>query len=506
MKHNSTVLIVDDELVGHATLEALLTGQGYNLAFASNGPGALEKAVELIPDLILLDVMMPDMDGFEVCRRLRADPLLAEVPVIMVTALADRSSRLQGIEAGADDFVSKPFDRVELRARVQTITRLNRYRRLLQERAQFEWVVEQADDGYLIVNDSDEILYANPKAWLYLGLPSPGTFLELVRKQYRCEPQAAWADWPERSAPVAQSPRYLVRPESPNANAFWLQVDLVEIVSRPSGRHLVRLCDVTTDIIEQRLMWTFHKQVTHKLRTPITHLTGFLQVLSEGQPILSDTKKLLLSAACQGALRLQDEIEDILTYIGASDMVEPGHEQCNLTKVSSLIDEIIFNLELKSTRVSYEGLENLDDTYMPISQRAIEMILWELLGNAKKFHPEKSPTVEVKISNVSRSQIASAGLQIRREQKCDLSNVPGGVRIQIGDDGLTLSPDQLAKMWIPYYQAEKSFTGEIPGIGLGLPMVATLLWDVGGTCRAYNREEGPGIVVELVLPLVQNNE
>src|SRR5215475_3413973 len=105
----NTILIVDDEPLGRETLTALLQPQGYQLRFAANGPEALAQAAACPPDLILLDVMMPGMDGFEVCRRLRADPLLREAPVIMLTALDDRVSRLQGIEAGADDFVSKPF-------------------------------------------------------------------------------------------------------------------------------------------------------------------------------------------------------------------------------------------------------------------------------------------------------------------------------------------------------------------------------------------------------------
>jgi len=134
----SKLLIVDDNPAGREALEELLLGADYEMAFAANGPDALTHAAEFVPDLILLDVMMPDMDGFEVCRRLRADPRLAEVPVVMLTALDDPESRLQGLEAGADDFITKPFDRAELRARVRTITRLNRYRALWTERAKLE--------------------------------------------------------------------------------------------------------------------------------------------------------------------------------------------------------------------------------------------------------------------------------------------------------------------------------------------------------------------------------
>lgn len=169
MSHKSTILIVDDELFMSKTLEGLLTSPDHNLAFASNGEEALAKASELTPDLILLDVMMPAMDGFEVCRRLRADTLLAEVPVIMVTALDDRESRLRGIESGADDFISKPIDPVELQARVRTITQLNRYRRLMMERAKFERITELAPDGIVIVSMDGIIQLANPALLKMLG-------------------------------------------------------------------------------------------------------------------------------------------------------------------------------------------------------------------------------------------------------------------------------------------------------------------------------------------------
>jgi len=134
----STVLIVDDEYSGRETLQSVLEGEGYTLVMAENGPQAIEKAKAFLPDVILLDVMMPGMTGFEVCERIRNDPQVAEIPIIILTALDDRESLLTALKAGADDFISKPFDRFELRARLIGITRLNRYHKLVQEREKLE--------------------------------------------------------------------------------------------------------------------------------------------------------------------------------------------------------------------------------------------------------------------------------------------------------------------------------------------------------------------------------
>ncbi len=129
-----TVLVVDDEPDAREIVSALLQPHGYRLIFAEDGEQALQQAATYLPDVVVLDVMMPGMDGFTVCEQLRADPLLAEIPILLVTALNERESRLRGLEAGADDFLSKPVDPAELVARVRTIVRLNRYHRLLEER------------------------------------------------------------------------------------------------------------------------------------------------------------------------------------------------------------------------------------------------------------------------------------------------------------------------------------------------------------------------------------
>ncbi|MEZ4770746.1 MAG: response regulator [Caldilineales bacterium] len=170
----STILIVDDTPAIHVMIAALLRDDPYKLEHAYSGGEALTKAVDVAPDLVLLDIMMPDIDGFEVCRRMRNTPEVGEVPIIMVTALTERASRLRGLEAGADDFVSKPFDQTELRARIKTIMRLDRYRRLLAERARFDRLVQLAPDGVLIVDGDGEVRLANPAIVRLLGLKDEG--------------------------------------------------------------------------------------------------------------------------------------------------------------------------------------------------------------------------------------------------------------------------------------------------------------------------------------------
>ena len=145
---SSMILIVDDEYIGRETLQSVLEGEGYELEMAENGFQAIEKAKKLLPDVILLDVMMPGMTGFEVCQRIRSDPQIAEIPIIILTALDDRESLLNALKAGADDFISKPFDRFELRARLLGITRLNRYQKLIQERAKLREANAQLLNAY----------------------------------------------------------------------------------------------------------------------------------------------------------------------------------------------------------------------------------------------------------------------------------------------------------------------------------------------------------------------
>jgi two-component system cell cycle response regulator len=130
------ILVVDDIPANQRLLEAKLTSEYYEVALAGGGPEALDLAERWAPDVILLDVMMPGMDGFEVCRRLKANPVTAHIPVVMVTALTEPDERVRGLEAGADDFLSKPVDDATLFARLRALLRMKQVLDAWRQRAE----------------------------------------------------------------------------------------------------------------------------------------------------------------------------------------------------------------------------------------------------------------------------------------------------------------------------------------------------------------------------------
>jgi putative two-component system response regulator len=131
MKDKPVILVVDDQAQNIELLEAYLVPQGYEIVKAANGEEALGKLSDNQIDLILLDVMMPGMDGFEVTRRVRQDNTHRLLPIILVTALRDTEDRVKGIEAGCDDFISKPVDKMELLARVRSLLKVKAYNDLM---------------------------------------------------------------------------------------------------------------------------------------------------------------------------------------------------------------------------------------------------------------------------------------------------------------------------------------------------------------------------------------
>ena len=144
----ASILIVDDEPRNRRLLEALLSLEGYHIVSATCGVEALELIAANPPDLVLLDVMMPEMDGYDVARTMKSDPTTSSIPIIMVTALIDAKARHAGLAAGAEEFLTKPIDREELWLRVRNLLRLKAYSDLLEDNSRVleEQLLERATD------------------------------------------------------------------------------------------------------------------------------------------------------------------------------------------------------------------------------------------------------------------------------------------------------------------------------------------------------------------------
>ncbi len=169
------ILVVDDTPANLRLLEAKLTAEYFEVVTATDGPSALDLAASNAPDLILLDIMMPGIDGFEVAERLKSDPNTQHIPIVMVTALTDSADRVRGLEAGADDFLSKPVNDVALFARVRSLTRLKvmmdelRIRHMATGRFQMAGNDPYGDDSDTITGKVLLVNSADPTAGLVQG-------------------------------------------------------------------------------------------------------------------------------------------------------------------------------------------------------------------------------------------------------------------------------------------------------------------------------------------------
>jgi CheY-like chemotaxis protein/anti-sigma regulatory factor (Ser/Thr protein kinase) len=478
MKTPTTVLIIDDDAAACKAYTAVLASEGYRLEIAMSGEDALRRAPNLRPDLILLDVMMPGMDGFEVCRRLRSDSSLAELPIVMVTALDDRESRLEAIEAGADDFLTKPFEVAEIRARVRTLTRLSRRRQDPEPTERLNWVVERSRNGYIAVGGDGRIRYANPRARNYLGLPDSGpltqlNFVETVRRSYLMVPEAAWGSG---VMPAPGQCRLLVRPESAAAGAFCLQVEQFDSSVGIVDHHVWRLRDVTAELRAQRERREIHFAVTHRFGAPLARLRASLAQLAEGAGSAGSGKgQTWLAEAQASTALLESAVRDVTTFLEAPSAGRSvrGLKVEDLTPIGQEVARE-FGVVDFSIRVPGDLLARR----LPMAAATLRLVLCEAIDNAVKHHPRTQPAVEL----IARDLGA------------------GTTAIEVRDNGRCLDPAALAGVLQPRFLGDKFGLegGAEPRIGLAT--VAALVWVVGGQVTLENRVDGDGVVLRLSLP------
>ncbi len=547
MDWDPLVLIADDDPIGRRTLVALLSGQGYKLDTACNGWEVLEQAAALVPDLILLDVMMPGMDGFEVCQQLRSHPVLAQVPIIMVTALDDRDSRVRGIQSGADDFVTKPVDEIELRARVQTIIRLNRYRRLLQERTRrqeaeseifhlykelqehserleetvaqrtlelqkerdrTQAILEALGESVIVTDTEGIIQYVNPATTTLTG----SSRTELLGQ--------SWQMWQEDN----QLPDLAQLEETTTATQMWcgeasirrqdgtsydvmLTVaplfDFVkdrtdEQLGKISGRLSGFVCvqrDITLLKETERLKDQFVSNVSHELGTPLSVLTLIADNLVTLHHRLDDKKRQKMIQDIQKhAQVLNALIEDILQISRLdSGRISTDREPVNLARVvCEEVDRQSPLAKQKNQTLCVTGIERL--TVLG-NENQLRLVVRNLINNAIKYTPNGG--------QVTCECFIGAMVTEKKDGVISLRETAGSkdwAGWRVTDKGIGISPEDQQYLFERFSRIKTQ--SNVRGTGLGLSIAKELVELYDGHITVSSTL-GKGTVFTVYLPLME---
>ena len=315
MKERSVILIVDDQIQNVELLDAYLEPQGYGVVKAASGQEALEKILHDKIDLILLDIMMPKMSGIEVLEKLRADSKTKFIPVVMVTALKEIEDKVKALEAGCDDFISKPVDKVELLARVNSILKISHYRRELEEKEKFKSVVDKVSDGIAICAPDYSIKDCNEGILKYLNITDPTNvnLFETLFKNY----SVSISKETFRDLTVEHKTFDIVRQKTEEREPLYLEVNF-NLIKNSEGELLSTvfiLRDVTSARTEELSKQDALALISYKLSTPLGAISGNISLLQNGSygALNEEQKKVIDGVAKQSSL-LVSIVEELLGF------------------------------------------------------------------------------------------------------------------------------------------------------------------------------------------------
>ncbi len=501
------ILVVDDVSANLKLLDDILKSEGYKTRPVPNGELALRAAAKEKPDLILLDIMMPGIDGFEVCRRLKENPDLKDIPVIFISALGETANIVKALALGGVDYINKPFQAEEVIARVRTHLKLHRQSTELRIFAQ---AVEQSPVNIILTDLDGTIEYVNPKGSELTGY----TYGELVGKNPRMmksgEMSAGEYDQLWKTISAGKVWKGVFHNKKKNGELFWesaaiapvtdangvithylgVKEDITErkiaekkihdlnanlelkvkertLELSEANKHLERnileLKRAEEEIIKSRdeamkanlAKSEFLSRVSHELRTPMNAILGFAQLLEMGElnpKQIKSTNHILTSG--RYLLQLIDEVLDI-SSTEAGKLALATEPVKLIPVIHELMDIIRPQIIEKQLTLGFENSAD-DQLFIETDIKRLNQVLLNLLSNAIKFN------------------ITGGSVVIKTEMmpaKAD-SIVP--VRISITNTGEAISDENTRKIFEPFERigAEKT---ETAGTGLGLTVVKKLM-------------------------------
>ncbi len=487
MKAKQVILVVDDQPQNVELLRAHLVPRGYDVVTAASGAEAMEKISGNQIDLVLLDVIMPGMSGFEVLAKLRADKKTQRIPVVMVTSLKETEDRLKALESGCDDFISKPFDRHELFARVKSLLRIKSLHDEADEARDYaEAIVETVREPLLVLSKDLQVITAN-HAYYRIFKATP----DATENVYFYDLQGGRWNIPKlrnRLEDVLEKGTtfndFEVDYEAPGAGRRALLLNARRIDREGTELILLALEDITDRrLAEENIkklnadlqhnldelasankeLEAFSYSVSHDLRNPLSRILGFSNVLLEGySDKLDDEGKNHLNRVIKNAARMNRIMDDLL-HLSRISRKGVQRQDVDLSKIAaSVVAELREAQPDRGATVDIqEGIAAFADV------KLIEVALSNLLGNAWKF----------------TSKIKNAGIQFGTIKE------EGKIVYYVRDNGAGFDQRFSEKLFLPFHRLHSE--DEFEGTGIGLATVQRIIHRHGGKVWAEG-EPGKG--------------
>lgn len=501
MTDRQRILAVDDEIDNLDTLETYLIPRGYDVVRAINGENAMSIINKEKIDLVLLDVRLPDIDGFEITKRIRQREITRLLPIILITALSSSEDRIKGIERGCDDFISKPYNVQEVLARIKMLLKLNYYRSQANEKEKFDSIIRRTEDGIVVLDADLNISMINDVAVKLLGVDRndmPRDFLAHLLSKFTILHKGNL---------------------SADIRSKLLLCDMERINSSPDNRIILNLKSTIirnnegapSDIIIIMRDTTERVINEEKLRQAYTQLKQTrLQLLQSAKMASIGTLASEIAHEIRGPLGTALNGIELLIKVMASNKIGVTEVMSILDKVEDCLDRCvgITRSLLDFSHFAKGQHEPLD--IEPVIQKIVSFIEHDLSLNNIVIETKLSPNIPKIMGDAQLLQqafldiIANSKYAIRK-----LSGDNGGsitinssyditlntMTISVTDTGGGIKPDHIEKIFEPFFTTKPM--GE--GTGLGLSIVKTIIEDHKGTI-SIDSIVGKGTTIRITLP------
>lgn len=504
---DATVLLVDDNPQNLKVLYETLKDKGYRLLIANDGNKALTLARRDRPEVILLDIMMPELDGYQVCQQLKADPVTADSAVVFLSALDDVEAKVRGFNLGGADYISKPFQAEEVIARVRTHASVIRLERQLQQRnRQLESdqsrILNAISEGIYGLDASGTIVFANPAAEAIVRCPAEqligSNFFDTHCSECGRQPDGT-PDLPVEATCRLGKPEYrrgvvMMRPDGSEFAAEYRSSPKLEgdtlmgavVVFRDITDELARESELEAarDLVEKQREQLAHASrlstvgemaagFAHEVNQPLTAITNYsrvaMRLIDCDDLNLSLLRETLVKTEAQSH-RASEVIRRIRQFVRKP---ETGKE---VVSVASLLEDTLqfaeVDMRQNGGEVTVLVADDVEDVLVDPVQ--VQQVALNLIRNALEATRSAASSAPVTVT----ATLCGAGF----------------VRVEVSDHGTGLPEGAEEKLFLPFY------TTKPEGMGIGLPMCQSLIKSQGGEI-GFERPEQGGARFYFTLPV-----